>query len=112
MHASLRGCWLALCMVSLVGCATVREEIKPLADTTLIVTRAGDQMTLSWLGETGITYTIWHTARSDARTPWKVLPGAERMRGTGQQVTWRDRVPSGQARYYRLQAVPEAALRP
>ena len=99
-----------LCLAA--GCATVREEQKPVADTTLMVTRAGEAMTLGWKALPDVDYVIWYADRRDAQARWKVLPGAERIAGRGQHVTWRDRVPTGQNRYYRLQAVPASARAP
>lgn len=103
----------ALSVLALVaGCATVREEQKPVADTTLMVTRAGEDLTLSWMAQPQVDYVVWYADRRDAQARWKVLPGAERVPGRGQTVTWRDRVPTGQNRYYRLQAVPASARAP
>lgn len=94
------------------GCATVREEQRPLADTTLTVTRAGEDMTLGWTALPDVDYVIWYADRRDAQARWQVLPGAERITGRGRPVIWRDRVSAGQNRYYRLQAVPAAARAP
>jgi hypothetical protein len=99
--------WTAL----MSGCATVREEQKPLAETTMMVTRAGDATTMTWTAQPAVDYVIWYADRRDAQARWNVLPGAERLRGQG-PMTWRDQVPSGRLRYYRLQAVPQAAQSP
>ena len=100
-----------LVLLGTAACTTIREEQQPLADTTLIVTRAGEDTTLGWTAQPRTDYVIWYAERRDAQTRWKVLPGAERLRGQG-AMTWRDRVPTGQTRYYRLQAVPAAARSP
>ena len=97
--------WVA----STAGCATVRMEKQPVLETTLMVTRAGDETTLSWASEAGLTYAILFAEGRDSKARWQVLPGAERVRGTGSTVVWRDRVPTGKTRYYRLQALPARA---
>jgi|APTNR8051073442_1049403.scaffolds.fasta_scaffold00153_48 hypothetical protein len=101
----------ALAAILLCGCSTVREEQKPLAETTMMVTRAGDSTTMTWTAQPAVDYVIWYADRRDAQARWLVLPGAERLRGQG-PMTWRDQVPSGRLRYYRLQAVPQAAQSP
>jgi hypothetical protein len=105
------GCLLAVLLAG-GGCATIREIEEPLADTTMMVTRAGDETSLGWASQIGTNYTIWYADRRDARAVWKPLPGAERVRGTGSTITFRDRVPTGKNRYYRLQAQPAAGQRP
>lgn len=92
-----------------VGCATVRMEKQPVLETTLMVTRAGDETTLSWASDAGLTYVILFAEARDSKARWQVLPGAERVRGTGATVVWHDRVPSGTTRYYRLQGLPARA---
>lgn len=99
--------WLALlplCMLLLAsGCATVRTEEKPVSETTLIVTRAGEETTLSWASQAGATYAVMFADSRDSRTRWQPLPGAERLKGNGSNLVVHDRVPTGRTRYYRLQ---------
>lgn len=104
-------CLTALTLFALCGCATVREEQKPLAETTMVVTRAGETTTLMWTAQPAVDYVIWYADRRDAKARWNVLPGAERLSGQG-PMTWRDQIPSGRLRYYRLQAVPRAVQSP
>lgn len=101
----------ALALLLTAGCATIREEQKPIADTVLMVTRAGGETTLAWTAQPNTDYVIWYADRRDAKARWNVLPGAERLRGQG-AMEWRDRVPTGKMRYYRLKAVPAAARAP
>ncbi len=97
------GC-LSLLLAS--GCASVREEETPLAETTLMVTRAGDVVNLQWASQRGFDYVVWYTDQRGARSAWKALPGSEQIRGTGAAIAIRDQPPRGQNRYYRVQAVP------
>ncbi len=104
---TLRGAWffsVLLAVLFSVGC--VRVDVKPPGDTRLIVTRGGDFSTLTWESRPGMAYTVWFTASRGAGSSWSVLPGAERIRGTGSALTWRDRA-TGE-RYYRLVAQPLA----
>lgn len=105
------GGW-ALGLLALVGCATIREEEKPLAETTMGITRAGDDVTLSWASQPDLAYCIWYTERREAKSRWNILPGAEQVRGNGQTLILRDRVPTGQTRFYRIQTIPLSALAP
>lgn len=88
------------------GCRTVREIEEPLAETTLIVTRAGDATTLRWNSRRGVTYLVLYADRREAKARWRPLPGAERVRGTGETITLTDRIPASQVRYYRVQMAP------
>ena len=108
----LMGVCCALGLLALTGCTTIREEEKPLADTTMGITRAGDDVTLSWASQADMAYCIWYTERREAKSRWKILPGAEQVRGNGKTLTLRDRVPTGQTRFYRIQTIPLSALAP
>ena len=113
MRSGLRWTTLSALLAAALtcSCTTVREEQKPLTETTMVVTRAGDATTMTWTAQPAVDYVIWYADRRDAKARWNVLPGAERLRGQG-PMTWRDQVPSGRLRYYRLQAVPQAAQSP
>jgi uncharacterized protein YceK len=60
----------ALAAILLCGCATVREEQKPLAETTMMVTRAGDSTTMTWTAQPAVDYVIWYADRRDAQARW------------------------------------------
>ena len=98
----------AVVLWAAAGCLTVREIEKPAADTTLMVIRTEQVVTLQWQAEAGVDYVVWYADQRGARAMWKTLPGAERVVGQGDRVTLRDQVPSGVNRYYRLQAAPRA----
>jgi hypothetical protein len=103
-------CGLLLCGGALTGCKTIRvvEEQRPLAETTLMVTRAGENMSLSFNTIAGSTYAVFYADRRDAKARWQLLRGGERVVGTGSTVTLTDRVPAGKPRYYRVQLLPQA----
>lgn len=110
-HHTARSCTLALIGLALClgeGCRTVRviEQDRPLADTTLVVIQAEGRMLLSWQSRVGIGYSVWFADRRDAKARWQVLPGAERLVGTGATMEISDPILSGRPRYYRLQAAP------
>lgn len=92
------------------GCQAmrVREEQRPLAETTLMVTRTGERMSLSWNTMPGAAYAVFFSDRRDAKARWQVLRGGEKVIGTGSAVTLTDRVPAGQPRFYRVQLLPSA----
>lgn len=94
------------------GCATQREIIseKPLHETRLFVTRSGETVNLSWDSQPDLAYTVLYNTAHSARSPWNVLPGFDFIRGTGRTLSYTDRVPVGQERYYRLRAQPAVGM--
>lgn len=97
--------WIACGVLMLAGCVTVVEELEPLAKAKLVVSRAGGEATLQFATERGVTYQILYAANRDPGTTWQKLPGAEKVRGTGQLVQFKDRIPYGSPRYYRLKVI-------
>jgi hypothetical protein len=96
---------IACGLFMLTGCVTVVEEVEPLAKARLVVSRAGEQATLQFASERGVIYEVLYASSRDAGTTWKKLPGAERVLGTGQLIQFKDRIPYGAPRYYRLKVV-------
>ncbi|HMO49761.1 MAG TPA: hypothetical protein PKE26_02325 [Kiritimatiellia bacterium] len=105
------GALAALLMVN-VGCATQREikPDRPLSETRLFVTRSAEAVTLSWDSRPNMAYTIYYNSTRSARSPWKVLPGFDYIRGTGRTLVYTDRVPLNETRFYRLHAEPAVSL--
>lgn len=105
---------LVLCAVCAwgSGCATKRVILdeQPFSDTRLFVTRSADVVNLSWDSKPGMAYTLFFSDTRSARSKWSVLPGFDRIPGTGRRLEYTDRVPVGQARYYRLHAYPIAGF--
>lgn len=96
------------------GCATQRVllEDKPLNETRLFVTKSGEDVTLSWDSNPDYSYSILYNHTRSSKSPWKVLPGFDMIRGTGRQLSYSDRVPPNTERYYRLQTYPAVSLSP
>ena len=94
-------CWALLT----AGCVTVVEEMEPLATAKLVVSRAGNEATLQFASERGVTYQILYAGSRDPRTAWQKLPGAERVQGTGSLIEFKDRIPYRTPRYYRLKVI-------
>ncbi len=99
---------LVMSVLLLSGCASQREIVtdQPLSETQLFMTRAGEEVNLSWDSDPAMNYTIVYNTSLSGAKPWQVLPGHDYIRGTGRTITYRDRVPVGVNRYYRLQIVP------
>lgn len=105
---NFRGLGLALLCGGLflsAGCKTIREEVRPLRETTLTVARAGSEVSLSWIGERGVIYSVMYTDARGAKARWSLLPDAINIRAvaSGEPIIVKDRVPAHQQRYYRLQ---------
>ncbi len=103
---------LLLVMILASGCATQRVtlEDRTINETRLFVTRSGENVTLSWETEPGMAYTVLFNHTRSAKSPWKVLPGFDLIRGTGRTVTYTDRVPAQETRYYRLHTTSAISL--
>ncbi len=102
---------LGLCLIlALLAGSCVSEEVAmPRRETILVVTRAGDEATLSWTPEADAFFAVMYSEGTDKPRKWKVLPGAEQVRGRkGEAVILVDRLRPGANRYYRLQALPSA----
>jgi hypothetical protein len=92
--AALAGTW------ALSGCVSTR--IEPETGATFFVTRAGDTATLSWVSESDKEYTIMYTSNRSGGTPWQVVEGGAGIRGNGDQITFVEKVPPDEQRYYRV----------
>jgi len=105
---------LSVMFVLCTGCATQRVILddKPLNETRLFVTRAGEQVTLAWDSDPDYSYSILYNHTRSAKSPWKVLPGFDMIRGTGRQLNYTDQVPLNTQRFYRLQTFPAVSLSP
>ena len=90
---------------ALSGCVTEIVSPPPGKQTTLVVTRVGDQAILTWKPEKGIAYVLM--CRDDKQnSQWKPLPGAQNLQSvSGEQFTITDQIPPGENRYYRLQVL-------
>ena len=95
---------LALAFLAAAGCKTVREELRPVRETTLSVARAGGDVTLSWIGTRGVYYTVMYADARGAKARWAPLPDAINVQGlaTGEPIMVYDRVAPSRQRYYRL----------
>lgn len=96
----------------LTGCATQRviradDEGRR---SELVVTRAGDKVTLSWESSPDLAYSVLFNTALNSSAPWSVVPGLDYIRGTGRMLTYEDHVPAHVNRYYRLRAVPAVSL--
>lgn len=111
MRAFLLGFLLA---VIASGCATQRVTMEDLKvnETRLFVTRSGENVTLSWESKAGMSYTVLYNHTRSATSPWNVVPGLDSIRGTGRTLTYQDRVPAQDVRYYRLQTDSSISLSP
>ena len=91
-------------LAGLAGCKTIHEEVQPIRETTLTVARAGEEVTLSWIGQKGMYYSVMYSEGRGAKARWQPLPDAVNVRGlaTGEPIVVKDRVDPAQPRYYRL----------
>ena len=109
MRYSCSSCLLMTVMLSLiVACATQRIIVddKPIAETRLFVTRSADKVNLSWQSQPHEQYTLLFNSTRSAKTPWRVVPGGEQIKGNGLMIMLTDYVPVREERFYRLQTLP------
>ncbi len=108
----LTGCAVVVAMVaSLSGCTTT-EHIAGREDMSLaggpdplIVARIDGMALLTWQSQRDKEYTVLYADGRRVGAEWRALEGASRIRGTGQEIRWEDRMPQGQTRYYRLMVI-------
>jgi hypothetical protein len=94
-------------MTLVAGCVTEQIRHSPsLAESSLIVTRSGEEVTLHWQTEPGSLYTISYTDRRGQPGGWKLLPGWVNVPGTGALMMATDRVRADQDRRYQLGVRP------
>lgn len=92
--------------VALLSTGCVTEIQQPLTQTNLFTARSGDTVALSWASKRGEQYAIWYAESLGGGSQWKVLPGCERLDGTGGTIEKTDRLPIGTQRYYRIVTKP------
>jgi hypothetical protein len=94
---------ILLTALILAGCATAPVPIEFPVSPMMATTYAGGEMTITWKAVSNQTYTVHYTdAASGTRADWKPLPQAIGLRGSGKQITIRDKVSSASQRRYML----------
>ena len=78
---------------------------------TLTIVQTGGEATLQWKAEHGFLYTLMYAPERRAGVEWRPHPEYTRIRGEGQTVTAKDRVPQGVQRHYRLHVEPDTIRR-
>lgn len=99
---ALLALWIAA--AGLAGCRTIREEVPPLRRTVLTVARAGEDVSLSWIGVPGMYYSVMYTDSRSPKARWKFLPDAINIPAISAEepILVKDRVSPTKTRYYRL----------
>ena len=94
----------AFCMLFSIGCMTTSpvSESKVTKRTKLIRTQAGDQVTLQWDTELGVTYSVIYSKTLKKVPKWKRLPNYSDIPGNGNTTTIRFTAPEAGRIYYRL----------
>lgn len=93
----------ALVLLAGAGAGCVHEVVQPVTESTLVVARASNRVTLSWNATAGMYYTILYAQSQGADAQWEAMPGAVNLRATGSApVELYDHVEGDVPRYYRL----------
>lgn len=112
MHAYLMrwfgSCVLMMSVFLLTGCATKRVILneKSHNDPRLIEARSGGDVTLAWDSKPNSAYTIRYSQTQGRNSQWRIVPGLDRIRGTGRRITYNIKVPVNETRYFRLHTFP------
>ncbi|MCU0857264.1 MAG: hypothetical protein MUC65_02525 [Pontiellaceae bacterium] len=111
---------ILLTALVLAGCATKSEPFKYPISPKMASAYSGGEMIITWKSETNLTYTVYYTDVPQKKHPgrtappagteqpgtvekiWKPLPQATALRGTGEQITVRDKIESENRRRYLL----------
>ena len=94
--------FVAAAVVLVEGCVSEEVGGRPVEEITFTVVRSADRVKMNWPSKPGERYTVLFSKDRRPNTPWKPLPSAMNLLGTGETLTVEDRVPEGQSRYYRL----------
>lgn len=88
----------------LAGCATAPAPVEFPVSPMMATAFAGGEMTITWKAESNQTYTVYYTDAARNMPPdWKPLPQADKLQGTGKQISIIDKVsPDSQRRYMLL----------
>lgn len=102
--------------VAMAGCTSVsaqnadrggtQNSLLPTAESAVFVTRVGEEVTISWLSQTGSIYTLISKDRSQPDSKWTPVPGYENLPGTGRQESVTLRVPADDSRVFNVTAAP------
>jgi hypothetical protein len=97
---------LILFALLLAGCSSTKPKPVVFPVSPLMATAyTGGEMIITWKAKVGETYTIYFTDAPRGKLPdWKPLPQANGLKGTGLQITVRDKIDSEDQRRYRLLA--------
>lgn len=107
---------LAAVAITTAGCTSVsaqnadrggsQNSLLPTAESAVFVTRVGDEVTISWLSQTGMVYTLISKDRSQPDSKWTPVTGYEKLPGTGRQESITLRVPADDPRVFNITAAP------
>lgn len=114
---------LAALAIAAAGCTSVsaqnadrrgtQNSLLPTPESAVFVTRVGDEVTISWLSQTGMVYTLISKDRSQPDSKWTPVTGYENLPGAGRQESITLRVPSDDDRVFNITASPAPkAVRP
>jgi len=99
----MRKTFILLAALLLAGCATAPAPVEFPVSPMMATTYASGEMTITWKAGNNQTYTIYYTdAPPNTRADWKPLPQANGLRGSGEQITIRDKISSASQRRYIL----------
>lgn len=88
-------------LIVLTGC--VSEIVKPEREIVIMATRVGSEYKVGWQSKSGEQYVVWYSETLGKGSQWKILPGGERVVGTGEFIEMSDHVPVGSQHYYHIE---------
>jgi hypothetical protein len=71
----------------------------------MLVTRDINGVHLQWESELGKGYTVYYRSPQIPNDPWKELPGAVRIKGTGELIQITDDSENARQRRYRIETL-------
>jgi hypothetical protein len=96
---------ILLTALILAGCMTTPAPVEFPVSPTMATSYADGETIITWKAADNQTYTVYYTdAPAGKLADWKPLPQASGLRGTGKQITIRDRAGADSPRRYLLLA--------
>ena len=110
MNVLHRWSWYTGLLIIAIGTGCVQSQAfaeKP-EPSRLMISRGANGVNMQWKGLEGAFYALYYRDAGAADQGWKIVPGYERVAGTGALIQYRDTAPTARSRKYRVHTLKPA----
>jgi hypothetical protein len=100
-----------LTLVLFSGCVQTPVYSDQPNPARLIIAKGTNGVNMQWKGEKGMEYALYYRDTVGVDTTWKLVPGFERVVGTGKMIEYSDTSPTAKTRSYRVHTLSLSAER-